>query len=275
MKSALVIGSEGQVGKALCEYLTLQNYEVRKLDILNSASQDLRSIDPDYFASVLNDVDFAYFLAFDVGGSHYLAAYQDSFSFIENNSLLMVNTFNALNRNKTPYIFASSTLADVPKSTYGVLKALGERYALASGGLPVKFWNVYGRENDPEKFHVISDFIKMAKEERRIKMRTDGSEERDFLYAEDCSRGLEAIMLNFDRIPRDTVLNLASFKWSSIREVADIVAEKFGAEVIPGAAVDTVHHGVKTQPNPYLLKYWQPTVTLRQGIHKIIEEGPI
>lgn len=272
MKRILILGSEGQIGQALTEHLRTRGYEVECFDILNTPMQDLRFIDHDFFDEVLQDMDFVFFLAFDVGGSHYLAASQDTFEFIENNLLIMMNTFKALRRNGKPFIFASSTLADVSKSTYGLLKAIGEKYTSACDGVYVKFWNVYGKENDPKKFHVISDFIKMSHENGRIEMRTDGSEERDFLHAEDCSRGLEAIMQNFNVMPKNSAVDLASFKWSSISEIAYIVSEKLNADIVPGAALDTVHQGIKTQPDPFILEYWQPTITLREGISKVIEE---
>jgi nucleoside-diphosphate-sugar epimerase len=49
---------------------------------------------------------------------------------------------------------------------------------------------VYGKEHDEEKSHVITDFIKMAKQDGVIKMRTDGTESRQFLYADDACEAL-------------------------------------------------------------------------------------
>ena len=94
--------------------------------------------------------DFVHFLAFDVGGSTYLAKYQNTFDFIHNNMKLMTNTFELLREYNKPFIFASSQMSNMSFSIYG-LKAMGERYARVLGGLTVKFWNVYGIEHDPEK----------------------------------------------------------------------------------------------------------------------------
>ena len=41
-KRILVLGSSGQIGKYLCDYLEDKNYIVKKLDIVNGKKQDLR-----------------------------------------------------------------------------------------------------------------------------------------------------------------------------------------------------------------------------------------
>ena len=66
-------------------------------------------------------------------------------------------------------------------SPYGLLKRLGEVYTEILKGLTVKFWNVYGVENDREKSHVITDLIRKGFEEGQFEMMTDGTEERQFL----------------------------------------------------------------------------------------------
>ena len=41
-------------------------------------------------------------------------------------------------------------------------------------------------------------------------MHTDGQEERDFLYAEDCCKALESIMINYDHIDRNEKLHVTT-----------------------------------------------------------------
>jgi len=45
-------------------------------------------------------------------------------------------------------------MSNMSYSPYGVLKRVGELYTQTLNGLTVKFWNVYGVENDREKSHV-------------------------------------------------------------------------------------------------------------------------
>jgi len=271
MKTILVLGSAGQVGSHLSKYLYLKGYTVLEYDIENSSAQDLRQSHIKEFQSLVSRSDFIYFLAFDVGGSHYLEKYQDTFDFIDNNVRILTNTFDVIKNFNKPFLFASSQMSNMGQSTYGLLKMIGEKYASAISGRTVKFWNVYGYERNEKKFHVISDFIKMARESGEIRMKTNGMETRDFLYADDCCEGLETIMLNFNRFHKDEKLHLANFKWNTILEVAEIIAENFNAKIIPGVTLDNVQQGIKNQPNRKLLDYWKPVTSLRDGIKKIIQ----
>ena len=74
----------------------------------------------------------------------------------------------------------------------------------------VKFWNVFGIENDMEKAHVITDFIRKGFETGVIDMMTDGTEKREFLYAEDCCEALETIMGCYDQFNSDDELHITT-----------------------------------------------------------------
>ena len=88
-------------------------------------------------------------------------------------------------------------MSNMSFSPYGVLKMLENFIPNHFLGLIVKFWNVYGIEKDIEKAHVITDFIRKGFQERNFQMLTDGYEEREFLYAEDCCEALEKIIINY------------------------------------------------------------------------------
>ena len=135
----LVLGSDGQIGKALVKYLRV-NHEVIEFDILSNPKNDLRK--PGILD--LNGIDFVFFLAFDVGGSVYLKKYQDTYKFISNNIKIMNNTFASLKKYETPFIFTSSQMAGMNNSSYGSLKRIGEYYTSCLNGKTVRLWNVYG-----------------------------------------------------------------------------------------------------------------------------------
>jgi nucleoside-diphosphate-sugar epimerase len=271
MQTIMVLGSSGQVGSHLVRYFNAKKYNVIEFDIVNSPEEDLRLAPSREFESLIKQSDFIFFLAFDAGGSHYLETYQDTFDFIDNNLKILIYTINTLKKFDKPFLFASSQMSSMSQSTYGMLKAIGEKFTHSANGKIVKFWNVYGYEKNEKKFHVISDFIKMAKESGEIRMRTNGHETRDFLYADDCCAGLEAIMLNFNNFSKEQQLHLANFEWNSILEVAEIVAQHFNAIIIPGDSLDNVQQGIKNEPDRYLLDFWQPTTALRDGIKKIVQ----
>jgi nucleoside-diphosphate-sugar epimerase len=263
----LVLGSAGQIGAALVKYLKSQGGVVEEFDLVNSPAQDLRIFNNQLLEEKMPGVDFVMFLAFDVGGSRYLKTYQHTVDFLSNNTLLMENTFSVLKKFRKPFIFASSQMSNMSYSPYGVLKALGEAYAKALGGLVVKFWNVYGVEHDPMKAHVITDFIFSARKNRKIDMLTDGKEQRQFLYADDCSECLSILAERYNKIPRDRELHITNFKWNSILEVAQYIAEIFpGTKVTPAVAVDEVQKDRRNEPDEFILNYWKPRISLSEGI---------
>jgi nucleoside-diphosphate-sugar epimerase len=271
MKKILVLGSSGQIGSGLVAALAKRNYSVAEFDIVNNKEHDLR-IYSDLLRKEISSSEFVFFLAFDVGGSRYLNQYQDTFDFIDNNIKIMDITFNELKNQDKKFIFASSQMANMPFSTYGLLKLLGEKYCLSiNNGRFVRFWNVYGVETIHNKFHVISDFIEMAKKDSVIKMQTDGEELRDFLHADDCSDALITLMENFGDISNKNPLHIASFEFTKIIDIAKFIASEFGADIVKGKTTDTVQNGELHEPSTYIYKYWKPSISLKQGIRSIIK----
>ena len=271
IKRILVLGSAGQIGSSLTRFLKARNYEVMEFDLENEVTQDLRIRGNVRLFQALQNCDFAFFLAFDVGGSHYLEKYQNTIPFMLNNLQIIANTIEQLEKTGTSFIYASSQMANMDFSTYGLLKAIGERASHSSNGKIVHFWNVFGIETQEEKFHVISDFIKMALLEKKITMRTRGDEKRDFLYVDDCSEALEKVMLNFDVIGKDEKLHIAKGEFTSILEIAEFIGKELGASIQRGVIGDSVQKNHVNYPDLGIRKYWSPKVELRDGIRKVID----
>lgn len=267
----LILGSKGQLGSFLESFLRSRGFEVVGIDLVNGELEDLRYMNASVLDSYLRNVDFVFFLAYDVGGSSYLQDRQGSFSFISNNSLIMNNCFSSLQRIGTPFIFASSQMSNMTFSNYGVLKAIGERYTQALGGITVKFWNVYGYETDREKFHVISDFVRMAIENSEIRMKTTGEESRDFLFARDCCEGLYELMMRYPTINKRQTYDLASGVWTTIHEVAEIIALRLNVPVIRGGAKDSLQQLVRNEPRLNQLEFWSAKTKLKDGVSEIIQ----
>jgi len=268
---ALVLGSEGQIGSHLTKYLKDQGNEVIEIDYALGPEHDLRERFNSKVWAGMNNCDFVYFLAFDVGGSTYLKSYQNSTEFLDNNVDIMKYTFRLLERSQKPFLFASSQMSNMNHSPYGVLKRLGEFYTHALGGIVVKFWNVYGVEKDPTKFHVITDFIRMAAQDGIIEMKTTGEEERQFLYADDCSEALVRLAQQFDFIDKSQSYDITSYEWVSVREIAEMISHMYGmVPIIFGKEIDRVQ-GVRNEPNNNILDFWEPTTSLKKGIKKVNE----
>ena len=275
MKKILILGSAGQVGHHLLLYLRNKNYTVYEFDIVNSKKEDLRVKNNNLLKRLVKNSDFIFFLAFDVGGSRYLKVYQDTYRFISNNMSIMENTFSLIEKFNKKFIFASSQMSNMGYSNYGVLKKIGENYTKVLKGITVKFWNVYGVEKDLSKSHVITDFILKGLKYKTVKMLTNGKEEREFLYAEDCCRGLELIMNNFSNIIKKTsTIDLTSRKSSSILKIAKIVQQLLcekgkNIKFTPAKTKDTVQLNKKNKSSNFLFKYWTPKFSLNQGIREV------
>ena len=269
-----VLGSSGQIGAYLTEHLTKKGHLVREFDVVNGYHEDMTHIPNVFLRNVIMESDFVFFLAFDVGGSRYLKKYQHTFDFINNNTRMMVNAFGLLEKYKKPFVFASSQMSNLSFSSYGILKNVGELYTKSLGGLVTKFWNVYGIEKDYEKSHVITDFIRKGFESGVIDMITDGQEEREFLYAQDCCDALETVMNNYKDFNSDDELHVTSFSSIKIIDIAQIIQQKFAMigkkiDIKPSIDTDTVQQNSKNVASKYLTNWWKPITSLDDGIAKV------
>jgi nucleoside-diphosphate-sugar epimerase len=272
-----ILGSSGQIGAYLSEYLRKKGHVVIDFDKVETPNHDMTVIPNQYLENAIETADFVFFLAFDVGGSRYLKKYQNTFEFINNNTRLMANAFGLLQKYNKRFVFASSQMSNMSYSPYGVMKRVGELYTQTLKGLTVHFWNVYGIEHDAEKSHVITDFIRKGFEEGDFEMMTDGTEERQFLYAEDCCEALETVMNSYTDFKPEDELHITSFRGSTIKEVAEIIQGQFNligksVSIKPGLAKDSVQMDKRNQPNNYITGWWMPKTNLQDGIAKVFED---
>ena len=272
-----ILGSSGQIGSYLTEYLRKKDYEVFEFDIVNGEHQDMTHIPNSYLRNAIMNCDFVFFLSFDVGGSHYLKKYQHTFNFIDNNARMMVNVFGLIEQYQKPFVFASSQMSSMSYSPYGVLKRVGELYTKSLQGLIVKFWNVYGIERDMEKAHVITDFIHKGFKTGKIDMMTDGKEQREFLYAEDCCEAMETILQNYNSFSSDDELHITTGASTSILEIAQYIQVLFKKinleiDIVPNKSKDEVQKDARNVSDPYIKKWWTPQTNIVDGLSKVFDQ---
>jgi len=272
-----ILGSSGQIGAYLTEYLRKKGHEVTEFDKSHDEKEDMTVIPNLKLHGAIMNSDFVFFLAFDVGGSHYLKKYQHTFRFLDNNARMMVNAFEYIQQYDKPFVFASSQMSNMSYSPYGVMKRVGELYTKSLNGLIVKFWNVYGIENDMEKAHVITDFIAKGFETGTIDMMTDGTEQREFLYAEDCCEALETVMVKYSDFTSSDELHITSGVSTSILEIAKTIQLYFSGEekevkIVPASSKDEVQKDARNIPDPYIRKWWEPKTSITEGIGKVFTE---
>jgi len=257
----LVLGSEGFVGSYLCSYLKKSGQRVERIDIKRSESQDLRSATLDF-----STIDRVFFLAWEVGGAKYLYRNDTQALQMAWNVALMQNVFPQLEKAGKPFVFISSQLAHECESVYSVTKRLGERWTLLTGGSFVRLWNVYGQlEPEGQRAHVISDLVRQAVHNGRIELMTNGEEKRQFIHLEDVCRALVMAIEN----PSNSIVDVTSFEWVSIKSIARLIANLCGAEVVPGPKAGS------SPSTPIFGKIpgWSPSVSLEQGLQKMIDQA--
>jgi nucleoside-diphosphate-sugar epimerase len=256
----LVLGSKGVVGTSLVKFLKEIGHEVVDYDLVMGSEYDLRIKAPK-----MDNYDFVFFLASDVGGAKYLS--EKNIEFINNNIQIMFNTFNKLKKSGVPFIFASSQLQN-HNNPYGSLKRVGEHYTDVLNGISVRFWNVYGPEEINLKSHVICDFIDKFKKNGLIEIMTDGTEERQFLHVDDTAEVLTFIMNNFEKFKHKKIIDITSFEWTKIRDIALLITED-ASKIIINNKKDTFQI-IKNEPNTFILDYWNPRISLKKGIKELM-----
>ncbi|KAK2687500.1 hypothetical protein QWA68_013384 [Fusarium oxysporum] len=159
-----------------------------------------------------------------------------------------------------------------------VMEALGYAYQ-AEHGLEVRIariFNAYGPFMEPEDGRAVPNFIMAALKREPITIFGDGHATRCFQHANDCVRGLEALMNSDYHGP----VNIGSDLEMEISEIADIisrvVAEKTGYEdpvsvhLLPKREDDPVRRKPDTSLAEKVLG-WRPKVSLEEGVASTVD----
>ena len=95
-----------------------------------------------------------------------------------------------------------------------------------------------------------------------IDLMTDGEEERQFLHTDDCAKCLTIVMDNYEdiRLKTDSV-DITSFETNKIIDVA-----KFICDDVRPSAKNMNTHDKFNEPREFILHYWKPEITLKEGI---------
>lgn len=266
MTTNLVIGSDGFIGTPFCTFLESKNERVIHFDIKRSKEEDARTT-----TLPLDQIDYIYFLAWDVGGSKYLFEENRQMAQLTWNLSLMQNVFAQIEKAKKPFLFVSSQLSEEVETVYGVTKSLGEVWTHVLGGACVRVWNAYGyMEENNIKSHVISDFIYQALTTKKITMMTNGQEWRQFTHITDLSNAF--YMALHTKKLRKTVHDASSYEWVRILDVAQTIADITGAKIIQGKEKGRDPYPAK---NMGRVPGWLPKIELKDGILSMINEAKL
>ncbi len=221
-KTNLILGGSGTIGSALCRHLDNKGERTINLDLKNGFDIRKESLNS------YKNIDFVWFLAWEVGGAKYLTDEKNLLTIIRNNTQLCEIVFSFLEKTRIPFMFASSQLA-AHNTPYGVTKLLGEEWTRLLDGQVVRFWNVYGWENPGERSHVIPDLISQGLIKKKIHLITDGQEERQFIYMDDCVEN----MVNARNASLSRV-DITNGKWVTIEKIAYVIGDTLKVPVFLG-----------------------------------------
>lgn len=250
----ILLGGAGLIGTALDRALSDRGEETKTYDLKTGV--DLREYEPEDFGSDT----YYWFLAWDVGGAKYIMDNSQQLSILQHNLGLCHKVFGWLEKREARYTFVSSQMVGYPNA-YGVTKAVGETWArLVGQGLITRLWNCYDAEKPAQRSHVIPDLLAQAKS-GKIRLLTSGEERRQFLHADDVARALI-----FQRDIGQSLADVTSGNWVSVRDVAAIIGRQLRAQIVVGR-----ERGYESLVEPSnWLQGWNPTIDLAAGLKKVI-----
>mmetsp|Transcript_7840 Transcript_7840/g.20372 ORF Transcript_7840/g.20372 Transcript_7840/m.20372 type:complete len:310 (-) Transcript_7840:584-1513(-) len=270
-KTVLVLGSGGFIGSHLTEKLKEDGHNV--LEVRNRRHIDLREEGSlDVFRG--EKIDFVFFLACEVGGAKFIdsSATERQQIIIENNLRIYNNVFPFLKEKNIPFLFTSSYLS-VEDSAYGSIKRVGEAWTKAiEGGRSVRFWNVYGHEeNIGMKSHVVADWASQCVEKGVVSALTTGIERRQFVHVRDAVKAL-CVLMSQDFKEVDKVTDISSGEWISIRQLGEALEQASAGTCSVNFGTKLASHRRELQPylHPYLMDNWSPSVSLDAGLREAL-----
>lgn len=171
-----------------------------------------------------------------------------------------------------------------PTYPYDVSKAATDLIARSywhTFGVPTattRFANIYGG-GDLNPSRLVPELVKAVLEGRAPVIRSDGSPERDFLYAEDAAAAYMAIARALDDPEggaRGEAFNAGSGRPYSVREVVETLIRVAGSDVQPdfqGAGTPTgeIDRQFVDRSKLQRLTGWEPQVDLEEGLRRTLE----
>lgn len=267
----LVTGGAGFQGSHLCEALLEQGHGITILNTLSSAAKrNVRTLserdDVDVVFGSVTDMeltgktvpehDVVFHLAANVNVDKSL---KEPKSFLDTNVIGTYNILEAARRDGCRVIYASTcevygdghnlgedesldeTAELMPNSPYGASKAAADRLCYSyhrSYGMDVVIvrpFNIFGERQKSGAFGaLIPILVRQALAGKDLTVFGTGAATRDYLHVSDVVRAYQLVLETPDLKGR--AVNFASGTNTSVRDIAEYIAAKFGVHVTEGPA---------------------------------------
>ena len=255
-KNCIVTGGAGFIGCSLVEELVEANAKVKVIDNLSVGKQNVNLLnklnvqlfkkdicDYDSISEIFKNTDYVFHLA---AMNRAQRSINDP---IMSNKINVNGTLNCLhlsylnNVNKFIFVSSSSVYKGVenksldenmylePLHPYGIGKLAGEHYCRIYHNLfnlktiVLRYFSVYGprQRGDIEHAGVIAKFFLQARQNKDITIYGDGTQKRNFSMVKDVVKG--TILAGFTDEAVGEVINIASEKENTVREIAEIIVK--------------------------------------------------
>ena len=165
-----------------------------------------------------------------------------------------------------------------PLSFYGLSKVTVERYldlyhkAYDLDYVVLRFANVYGeRQGDGGEGGVISIFTKRVAKDEPITIFGDGKQTRDFVYAGDIARGIDAALRTHHA---NRAYNLSTQTETSLKELVAVLAKVSGKRIVPryeDARTGDIYKSLLANGRARRSLGWEPQTSLEEGLRRTYE----
>ncbi len=305
MATCLVTGGAGFLGSHMCDELLRRGHRVICADNLETGSlANIEHIRNGHFVHINVDIIEPYFVEESIDFVYHLASPASPIDYLrlplhtlKVGSYGTHHTLGLAKRHRARFLLASTSevYGDPqehpqretywghvnpigPRGVYDEAKRYAEALTMAyhrqqgvDSGI-VRIFNSYGPRMRPHDGRAIPTFMRQALQDRPITVFGDGSQTRSFCYVEDEIRGLIALAesgyhnpVNIGNPDEFTLLELA-------RTVIDVTGSR--SEIVFEAL--PVDDPQVRQPDISLARQilgWEPTVSLREGLRRTLEEA--
>jgi dTDP-glucose 4,6-dehydratase len=305
MPTSLVTGGAGFLGSHLCEELLRRGHRVICVDNLETGSlANIEHIRDDAFVHLNLDIIEPYFVDEPIDFVYHLASPASPIDYLrlplhtlKVGSYGTHHTLGLAKNHRARFLIASTSevYGDPqehpqretywghvnpigPRGVYDEAKRYAEALTMAyhrQQGVDtaiVRIFNTYGPRMRPHDGRAIPTFLRQALQDRPITVFGDGSQTRSFCYVDDEIRGLIALAESGHHNP----VNIGNPNEFTLLELAKTVIE------VSGAKSEIIFEPLPTddpqvrQPDITLAREilgWEPTVSLREGLERTIEQS--